>query len=126
MLRYAAARRFDQFDSLPRDIGGRILTLEEYGCIEPAARDRFNELTERLRKQTLDRFVEGLSEAIQGTTPEDLAANRDMVRDLNSLLEERLEGREPSQDDVDNFLAKHARFFPAPQTRDAIAEQLRH
>ncbi|HEX5825543.1 MAG TPA: VWA domain-containing protein [Candidatus Limnocylindrales bacterium] len=124
MLRDAAARRIDQLDALPRDVGGRIRRLEEYDFMEPAARDRFNELTERLRKQTLDRFVEGLSEAIQGTTPEELAANRDMVRDLNGLLEERLEGREPSQDEVDDFLAKHGRFFPGARTLDDIVEQL--
>jgi uncharacterized protein with von Willebrand factor type A (vWA) domain len=124
MLRDAAARRIDQLDALPRDVGERIRKLEEYDFMEPGARDRFNELTERLRKQTLDRFVDGLSEAIQGTTPEDLAANREMVRDLNSLLEERLEGREPSQDEVDDFLAKHGRFFPGAQTLDDIVEQL--
>jgi len=124
MLRDAAARRIDQLDALPRDVGGRIRRLEEYDFMEPAARDRFNELTERLRKQTLDRFVEGLSEAIQGTTPEELQANRDMVRDLNSLLEERLEGREPGQDQVDEFLAQHGRFFPGARTLDDIVEQL--
>jgi uncharacterized protein with von Willebrand factor type A (vWA) domain len=124
MLRDAAARRIDQLDNLPRDVGGRIRELEQYDFMESAARDRFNELTERLRKQTLDRFVEGLSEAIQGTTPEELAANREMVRDLNSLLEERLEGREPSQDDVDDFLARHGRFFPGARTLDDIVEQL--
>src|SRR3954454_21716499 len=95
MLRDAAARRIDQLDALPRDVGGRIRRLEEYDFMEPAARDRFNELTERLRKQTLDRFVEGLSEAIQGTTPEELQANRDMVRELNSLLEEGVQGGAP-------------------------------
>jgi uncharacterized protein with von Willebrand factor type A (vWA) domain len=124
MLRDAAARRLDQLEALPRDVGGRIRALEEYDFMEPAARDRFNALTERLRRQTLDRFVEGLSEAIQGTTPEDLQANRDMVRDLNSLLEERLEGREPSQDEVDDFLSQHGRFFPGARTLDDIVEQL--
>jgi uncharacterized protein with von Willebrand factor type A (vWA) domain len=72
----------------------------------------------------LDRFVEGLSETIQGTTAEDLQANRDMVRDLNELLEDRLDGREPSQDRVDDFLARHGRFFPGAQTLDDIVEQL--
>jgi uncharacterized protein with von Willebrand factor type A (vWA) domain len=124
MLRNAAARRIDQLDALPHDVGGQIRRLEEYDFMEPAARDRFNALTERLRKQTLDRFVEGLSEAIQGTTPEDLQANRDMVRDLNELLEQRLEGREPSQADVDEFLGKHGRFFPGAQSLDDIVEQL--
>jgi uncharacterized protein with von Willebrand factor type A (vWA) domain len=124
MLRDAAARRLDQLDALPRDVGGQIRALEEYDFMEPAARERFSALTDRLRRQTLDRFVEGLSEAIQGTTPEDLQANRDMVRDLNSLLEERLEGREPSQDEVDDFLSQHGRFFPGARTLDEIVEQL--
>ena len=124
MLRDAAARRLDQLEALPRDVGGKIRGLEAYDFMEPSARERFEALTEKLRRQTLDRFVEGLSEAIQGTTPEDLQANRDMVRDLNSLLEERLEGREPSQSDVDDFLAKHGRFFPGAQTLDDIVAQL--
>lgn len=124
MLRDAAARRIDQLDALPGDVGGRIRKLDEYDFMEPAARERFNALTERLRKQTLDRFVDGLSEAIQGMTPGDLAENRDMVRDLNTLLEERLEGREPGQEQVDDFLAKHGRFFPGARTLDEIVAQL--
>ena len=124
MLRDAAARRLDQLEELPRDVGGQIRGLEAYDFMEPSARERFEALTERLRRQTLDRFVQGLSEAIQGTTPEDLQANRDMVRDLNSLLEERLEGREPSQADVDEFLGKHGRFFPGARTLDDIVAQL--
>ncbi|HEV8547031.1 MAG TPA: VWA domain-containing protein [Candidatus Limnocylindrales bacterium] len=124
MLRDAAARRLDQLDSLPRDVGGRIRQLEEYDFMEPEARERFQALTDRLRRQTLDRFVDGLSEAIQGTTPEELQANREMVRDLNSLLEERLEGREPSQDEVDELLGRHGRFFPGARTLDDIVEQL--
>jgi len=124
MLRDAAARRLDQLEALPKDVGGRIRALEEYDFMEPAARDRFVALTDRLRRQTLDRFVEGLSEAIQGTTPEELQANREMVRDLNSLLEDRLEGREPSQDEVDDFLSRHGRFFPGARTLDDIVEQL--
>jgi uncharacterized protein with von Willebrand factor type A (vWA) domain len=124
MLRDAAARRLDQLEALPRDVGGRIRALEAYDFMEPAARERFQTLTDRLRRQTLDRFVEGLSEAIQGTTPEELQANREMVRDLNSLLEERLDGREPSQDQVDDFLSRHGRFFPGARSLDDIVEQL--
>ena len=124
MLRDAAARRIDQLDVLPRDVGARIRRLEEYDFMEPAARERFNELTERLRKQTLDRFVDGLSESIHGTTPEQLQANREMVRDLNELLEQRLDGREPSQAAIDDFLGRHGAFFPGARTLDDIVEQL--
>ena len=53
--------------------------------------------------------------------PEDLAANREMVRDLNGLLQERLAGRDP---DASEFLAKHGRFFPGARDLDDIIEQL--
>jgi uncharacterized protein with von Willebrand factor type A (vWA) domain len=119
-----AERRQEQLDALPDDAGGRIHGLQEYDFLEPSARDRFEELLNSLRKQVLDSWFQGLSEAIQDVTPDQLAANREMVRDLNRLLEERLEGNEPSQDRVDSFLAQHGQFFPGAKTLDDIIEQL--
>jgi uncharacterized protein with von Willebrand factor type A (vWA) domain len=121
MLRDMAAKRLDQLDALPRDVGGQIKGLQEYDFLEPDARSRFDELVKKLQKQVLDQYVAGLSEAIQGITPEDLAANREMVRDLNQLLQERLAGRDP---DASDFLARHGRFFPGAQNLDDIIEQL--
>jgi len=121
LLRDVAAKRLDQLDALPRDVGERIRDLREYDFLEPDARARFEELVERLGKQVLDQFVGGMSDAIRSTTPEDLAANREMVRDLNELIRERIGGREP---DVRDFLAKHGRFFPGAQSFDDIIDQL--
>jgi len=121
MLRDVAARRLDQLDALPPDVGGRIRDLREYDFLEPDARARFDALVERLSKQVLDQFVGGMSEAIRSMTPEDLAANREMVRDLNELIRERIGGRDP---DVRDFLAKHGRFFPGAQSFDDIIDQL--
>ena len=121
MLRDQAAKRLDQLDALPPDVGGKIRELQEYDFLEPRARERFDELVKKLQKQVLDQYVQGLSEAIQGITPEDLAANREMVRDLNQLLQERLAGRDP---DASEFLAKHGRFFPGAKDLDDIIEQL--
>ncbi len=121
MLRDVAARRLDQLDQLPPDVGGRIRGLEEYDFIEPAARERFDALLERLRRQVLDQFFSGLSDSIKSTTPEELAANREMVRDLNRLLEERMAGGDP---DPSEFLARHGGFFPGARTLDDIIEQL--
>ena len=69
----------------------------------------------------LDQFVSGMSDAIRSMTPEDLAANREMVRDLNELIRERIGGGDP---DASEFLAKHGRFFPGAQTFDDIIDQL--
>jgi uncharacterized protein with von Willebrand factor type A (vWA) domain len=121
LLRDVAAKRLDQLDALPRDVGARIRDLREYDFLEPDARTRFDELVERLGKQVLDQFVGGMSDAIRSMTPEDLAANRDMVRDLNELIRERIGGGDP---DVRDFLAKHGRFFPGAQSFDDIIDQL--
>jgi uncharacterized protein with von Willebrand factor type A (vWA) domain len=121
VARDLAARRLDRLDALPQDVGDRIRDLREYDFLEPDARQRFDELVEKLSKQVLDQFVSGMSDAIRSITPEDLSANREMVRDLNELIRERIGGSEP---DVREFLAKHGRFFPGAQTFDDIIDQL--
>ncbi len=121
MLRGAAARRLDQLDALPSDVGEQIRGLQEYDFLEPSARERFDALVNRLQGQVLDQFVSGMSDAIRSMRPEDLAANRDMVRDLNALIRERIGGGEP---DVSEFLARHGRFFPGARTFDDVIDQL--
>lgn len=124
MLRSIAARRRDSLDALPPDVGKRLRALQDYDFLDPDARQQFNDLVDRLRKTTLDRYTKGLSDAVKGLRPEDLAAQRQMVRDLNDLLEQRLAGREPSQDAVNDFLRQHGDFFPGAETLDDVVEQL--
>jgi uncharacterized protein with von Willebrand factor type A (vWA) domain len=121
VARDLAARRLDRLDGLPKDLGERIQDLREYDFLEADARERFDALVERLSKQVLDQFVQGMSDAIRSVTPEDLSANREMVRDLNELIRQRIGGVEP---DVREFLAKHGRFFPGAETFDDIIDQL--
>ena len=83
--------------------------------------DRFDELVATLQRQVLDQFVGGMADRIRSMTPEDLAANREMVRDLNELMRQRIAGFEP---DVREFLAKHGDFFPGARTFDDILDQL--
>ena len=116
-----AARRLDRLDGLPTDLGERISDLREYDFLDPEARQRFDQLVERLSKQVLDQFAQGMSDAIRSMTPEDLSANREMVRDLNDLIRQRIGGQDP---DARDFLAKHGRFFPGAQTFDDIIDQL--
>ncbi len=116
-----AARRQAQLDALPQDVGGRIRALSDYDFMEPAARSHFDELLDRLRGQVLNAQFSGLADAIRGTTPEQLAANREMVRELNSLLQERLAGNEP---DASGFLSRYGGLFPGARTLDDIIDQL--
>ena len=124
MLRSIVARRLDSLDSLPPDVGARIRGLQDYDFLDADARQRFEDLLDRLRHSTLDRMTEGLADAVKGIRPEDLAAQREMVRDLNELLGRRIGGDEPSQDEVDEFLARHGRIFPGAGTLDEVMDQL--
>jgi len=121
MLAEMAARRQAELEALPEGPGERIRALQDYEFLESSARERFDALMDRLRKQMLDSYFEGLSDQIKGMTPDRLAANREMVRDLNRLLQERLDGGEP---DASEFLAKHGAFFPGARTLDDVIEQL--
>ena len=122
MLRDVAAKRMDRLDRLPDDVGERIRDLREYDFLDGDARDRFGELVERLGQQMLDQYVQGMGDAIRSMTPDDLAANRDMVRDLNELIRQRIGGDESP--DVRDFLARHGGFFPGAQSFDDIIDQL--
>ncbi|TAM79315.1 MAG: VWA domain-containing protein, partial [Chloroflexota bacterium] len=121
LLGEMAARRQRQLEALPEDAGGRIRALQDYDFLEPEARARFEELLDQLRHQVLEAQFRGLADQIKGMTPESLATDREMVRDLNRLLQERLEGGEP---DASDFLAKHGAFFPGASTLDDVIDQL--
>ncbi len=116
-----AARRQEQLDQLPNDVGGKIRGLSEYDFMDPDARARFDELLDQLRRQVLDAQFAGMSDALKGVTPEDLSTNREMVRELNGLLQERLAGNEP---DASDFLSRYGSAFPGAETLDDIIEQL--
>ena len=124
MLRSIAAKRLDTLDALPPDVGARIRGLQDYDFMDPSARERFEALVDRLRGTMLDRMSQGLADAVKGMKPEDLAAQRSMVQDLNRLLAKRLSGDEPSRGEVDDFLARHGAFFPGAATLDDVVEQL--
>ncbi|MGH2465781.1 MAG: hypothetical protein ACRDGI_10005 [Candidatus Limnocylindrales bacterium] len=121
LLRQTIAKRLDRLEALPPDVGDRIRALEEYDFLDSEARERFEALVERLRRSVLDRYAAGMADAVRTMSPEDLAANRAMVRDLDQLLQQQLAGTEP---DPGEFLAKHGSFFPGATTVEEIIEQL--
>jgi uncharacterized protein with von Willebrand factor type A (vWA) domain len=124
LVRELARRRLEELDRLPPDVGGRLKALQDYDFLEPTARERFQELLDRLRRSLLDRYLDGLSDALRRLRPEDLAVQREMVRELNRLLADRLAGREPEPGAVADFLRRFGAFFPGAQTLDDVVEQL--
>ncbi|MEX1271405.1 MAG: hypothetical protein WEB55_03030, partial [Acidimicrobiia bacterium] len=111
--------RFAELDleTLPDNIAGQIRQLREYDWTSPEARDEFERLLDDVRRQVLDASFRQVSESMQNMSPEELGRLKDMMADLNALMEARTQGLGPSQAQFDEFMARHGEFFPEnPQT----------
>jgi uncharacterized protein with von Willebrand factor type A (vWA) domain len=104
-----ARQRQDQLDRMPDDLGGRVKGLRDYEFVDDEARQKFDELMQKLQKQMLDQMFQGLKGSIQQMQGQDLSRVRDMVRALNKMLEDRMEGRTP---DFNGFMEKYGDMFP--------------
>jgi uncharacterized protein with von Willebrand factor type A (vWA) domain len=111
VMRRTARQREYRLDALPENLAGRLNGLRDYEFMDDEARDAFNQLTDELRQQMLQTYFQGLKEGVERVTPEDLDGVRDMVRDLNTLLEKHATGADTT-DDFNAFMAKHGRYFP--------------
>src|SRR5207302_1162929 len=62
-----------------------------------------------LGRYNLDQMFQGIKGSLQQMQGQDLSRVRDMVRDLNKMLEQRMEGRTP---DFNGFMQKFGDMFP--------------
>jgi uncharacterized protein with von Willebrand factor type A (vWA) domain len=120
MERMAQEHR-EQLDQLPKDVPGQIQGLQDYDFMDPNARQMFQELMEQLRQQIMQQQFQGMQQALQSMTPEDLRMIKDMLRDLNQMLDEKARGGEP---DFSSFMDKWGQFFPGVNSLDELIEQL--
>jgi uncharacterized protein with von Willebrand factor type A (vWA) domain len=121
MLEMIAKKKQDYLDKLPQDIPGQIKGLSEYDFMDDEAREKFKELMDSLQQQMMQQFFQGMQQSLQNMTPEDIAQMREMIRDLNKMLRDRQEGREP---DFDEFMQKHGEYFPGVNSLDDLIEQM--
>src|SRR3984893_132506 len=110
-----------QLDELPPDVPGQIQGLQSYDFMDPNARQMFQELMEQLRQQVMQQQFQGMQQAMQSMTPEDLKTVKDMLHDLNQMLDEKARGGEP---DFSGFMDKWGQFFPGVKSLDELIEQL--
>ena len=118
----SAAERNMRLDMLPPDLPGQIRTLDNYDFTSKKAQEDYDELVGDLRNQLMQQAVDGMSDAMSNMSPEDLAAMKDMMADLNEMLDQRANGVEP---DFDAFMDKHGDFFPEnPENLDELLEAM--
>jgi uncharacterized protein with von Willebrand factor type A (vWA) domain len=109
-----------QLDFLPPDLAGQVQGLQNYEFASAEAREQFEQLLERLREQLMQQYVNQMSGAMQNISPEDMARMKDMMAELNQMLEQRQQGQEP---DFAGFMERFGDFFPEnPATLDELLE----
>jgi uncharacterized protein with von Willebrand factor type A (vWA) domain len=117
-----ARERREQLDQLPPDLAGRVSDLQQYDWMDDAARQRFEELMDQLRQQLLDSMFNQLSQGMSQMSPEQMQRMKDMMSELNQMLEQRERGEEP---DFEGFMERYGDFFPGnPQSLDELLEQM--
>ena len=111
-----------QLDLLPPDLAGQVRELSEYEFTSSEARERFDELMDKLRQQLMQSYFNQMSGALQNVSPEQMQRMKDMLSALNQMLEQRANGQEP---DFESFMQQYGDFFPGnPQTLDELLEQM--
>jgi len=114
-------QREQKLDAIPPDPAGRLRDLQNYDFVSPEAKQKFDELLASLRQQMMQPFMQGMQQAMQNMTPQDLARMREMMQDLNRMLRQKAEGEEP---DFDAFMAKWGQNFPGVESLDQLIEQM--
>jgi len=117
------ARARESFlEALPPDLPGRIGELRGYRFSDDTARRRFDALMERLAEEVLGARFRGLTGGMRNLTPEQLARIKDMLAELNAMIEARERG-EPV--DFEAFKERYGDLLPGnPRTLDELLETM--
>ena len=114
----SAAGRNLELDMLPPDLAGKVRGLDDYDFASAEAAQRFEALKDRLREQLVRQAVDQMSGAMQNMSPQDMSRLKDMLAELNQMLETRARGEEP---DFDGFMERFGDFFPeGPENLDEL------
>lgn len=122
-LKNIVEKRKSFLQNLPEDAGGRVKGLQEYEFMDPEAAAKFQELMEMLKKAMMDSFFKDIYDQIANMSPEDMARMKEMLRDLNQMLSEKMAGGQP---DFESFMQKYGDLFGPnpPQSLDDLIEQM--
>jgi uncharacterized protein with von Willebrand factor type A (vWA) domain len=113
-----------QLDSLPPSPAAAVSELGSYDWTSPTARQKYEEIKDLLGREMLDQRFAGMKQALENADDDDRADVQAMMQDLNQLLEDHRAGTD-SQEQFDEFMAKHGEYFPSdPKNVDELLDDL--
>jgi uncharacterized protein with von Willebrand factor type A (vWA) domain len=120
-MAHLAAERRAQLDALPDDVGRAIRALKDYEFVEPKAAERYQELLRQLQEQVLGSYFTNMRQSLQDLTPEKIERTRQMLRDLDRALKDRLAGGEP---DFEAFQRQYPELAGSAKDWDDLLRQV--
>jgi len=122
-LEEKARQNLDTLDRLPSTPAARIRNLNSYDFMEQAARSKYKDLMNALKKRTLDTYARELSKNISSLDQETLAGVKEMLESLNSMLQRRMQSEDPGFSD---FMQQYGDYFGqnAPRNLDDLIENM--
>ncbi|NIZ91299.1 vWA domain-containing protein [Kineococcus rubinsiae] len=104
--RFSEAR----LDALPRSTAQAVRELEDYPWASPEARAQYQQILEGLRSDVVDQQFRGMRDALEQGGAEAAQAMKDMMSDLNELLEKKAGGQDTPEDFAE-FMEKHGEML---------------
>jgi uncharacterized protein with von Willebrand factor type A (vWA) domain len=118
----AAADKRMELDLLPPDLAGQVKALQQHEFASAEAQQRFEELMEKLRHEVAQSYFNQMAGAMSDVSPQQMQRMKDMLSELNRMLEQRENGEEP---DFESFMERFGDFFPEnPKDLDELLEAM--
>ncbi len=114
LLEEIAAQRLAQLDELSSDPADAIRALQNYDFLVPEARKQFDELLASIQQHMMQQAFDGMEQSLSSMSQEDIASTRQMLQELNEMLERDQRG-EPTG--FDEFMHRWGQHFD-PDLRD--------
>jgi len=114
-----------QLDALPRDTARAVTELADYDWRSAEAREAYQQIRDLLGQQLMAQRFEGMKQAMQSASPQDVQRIQQMLADLNDLLAAHARAEEDVPARFEEFMRNHGEFFPEnPRTVDELIDAL--
>jgi uncharacterized protein with von Willebrand factor type A (vWA) domain len=113
-----------ELDQLPPDTAGAVRQLADHQWRSPEAAATYEQIRDLLRREVLDTQFRGMRQALAGASNEDFERVRDMLADLNAMLDADARGEDTTAA-FDQFMQKYGDMFPEnPRNLDELVDTL--
>ncbi|MCJ0905345.1 VWA domain-containing protein [Rhodococcus sp. ARC_M6] len=96
---------------LPASTAHAVQDLADYNWRSEQAHADYDKIRDLLGREVLDQRFSGMKQALEGATDEDREQIREMLTDLNQLLDAHARGKDTPRQ-FSEFMDKHGQYFP--------------